>query len=774
MQNNAEILSEFTIEAREILDKLDEDFTYFEQNPEDTKLIGNIFRALHTLKGSSGFFAFKRLEKISHAGESLLGKLRDGQLRLNSTIIEKLLQSIDVLRAIIEGIETNQLEPVGDDQELIDELKLLTKNGQFEDHRDPIENNGKHLDKSPFPSSQLVTESKATPDDDTNDPTSDSLDSMEGVSDLMQVAEISFQGGGYEMGSDSSISVRNADFNAPVKVNLETLDRLMNLTGEMVLARNRLLPFANTIEDVNFSQTVRSIDLLTLELQERMMKMRMQPISQVWSKFPRLVRDISTQCHKKVNLIQVGAETELDKTLLDGIRDPLIHIIRNSVDHSIELPNARLAKGKPETASIILRAAHQNGMVVIEIADDGAGIDFDRVRMRAIERGLLSTELAPNISNKELVEYIFLPGFSTKESVTNLSGRGVGMDVVKNNIANIGGSIEISSEADLGVNIKLKIPLTLAIMPALLVKSESEIYAIPQNRILELVQINSSSESPRFEDFHGTTVFRLRDKLVPLLFLNEQLGLGVRQDGQSISSNIVILHAGLVQFGLVVESVLNIQDVVVKPMGPLLKGLPIFAGATILGSGRVSLIIDIDGIAMLSGLVEKIEANPINQVVIQQPIEERKVPMLLFEIAGLEKMAIPLERVEHIIMLDINSIQKNGSKDVIFYQNKVVDVVWLNRYVSGGNPQASFSQHAIPVFICHANQKYYALVVHRVFDIVQMPEKVYELASPQRGLLGCGIFNDVVVNIVDLEEILMLHNFYDTSVVYPKVVDLDG
>ena len=207
MQNNAEILSEFTIEAREILDKLDEDFTYFEQNPEDTKLIGNIFRALHTLKGSSGFFAFKRLEKISHAGESLLGKLRDGQLRLNSTIIEKLLQSIDVLRAIIEGIETNQLEPVGDDQELIDELKLLTKNGQFEDHRDPIENNGKHLDKSPFPSSQLVTESKATPDDDTNDPTSDSLDSMEGVSDLMQVAEISFQGGGYEMGSDSSISV---------------------------------------------------------------------------------------------------------------------------------------------------------------------------------------------------------------------------------------------------------------------------------------------------------------------------------------------------------------------------------------------------------------------------------------------------------------------------------------------------------------------------------------------------------------------------------------
>ena len=773
MQNNAEILSEFTIEAREILDRLDEDFTSFEQNPTDTKLIGNIFRALHTLKGSSGFFAFKRLEKISHAGESLLGKLRDGQLSLNSQIIEKLLQSIDVLRVIIEGIETNQIEPMGDDQVLIDQLKALSKNGHFKNFSDGNDEVGDFNGNPPSSLSALKSETSAFSPDG-NNLSSDGLDGMKGVDASMKLAETSVQAGDFEVGSALSASVKNADFHAPVKVNLETLDRLMNLTGEMVLARNRLLPFANTIEDINFSQTVRSIDLLTLELQERMMKMRMQPISQVWSKFPRLVRDISTQSNKKVNLIQIGAETELDKTLLDGIRDPLIHIIRNSVDHSIELPNERLQKGKPETASIILRAAHQNGMVVIEVSDDGAGIDFERIRKRALERQLVSAELAPTLSNKELLEYIFVPGFSTKDTVTNLSGRGVGMDVVKNNIANIGGSIEISSEADLGVKIQLKIPLTLAIMPALMVKSESEIYAIPQNRILELVQINSSGSSSRFEDFHGTTVFRLREKLVPLLFLNEQLGLGKRQEGQNLPSNIIILHSGSVQFGLVVESVLNIQDVVVKPMGPLLKDLPIFAGATILGSGRVSLIIDIDGIAVKSCLVEKIEANPINQVAIQQPIEERKVPMLLFEIAGLEQMAIPLERVEHIIMLEINSIQKNGSKDVIYYQNQIVDVVWLNKYVSGGDVRADFNQSAIPVFICHVNQKSYALVVNRVFDIVEMPEKIYELASPQRGLLGCSIYNDIVVNLVDLEEILMLHNFYDSTVVYPKVVDLDG
>ncbi len=478
MQNNDEILSEFILEAREILDLLDAEFIRLEKLPEDKKLIGNIFRALHTLKGSSGFFAFKRLEKISHAGESLLGRIRDGQISLDPEKVDRLLEAVDILRIIIEGIEKTHHEPVGDDQVLIGKLQDLAKIQTI-----PQRQVSKKLDAVVL------------------------LPVHEDTLDIVN----SFL-------PDAAPSEKSYDVSSPVKVNLDTLDRLMNLTSEMVLARNRLLPFANSSKDLNFSQTVRSIDLLTLELQERMMRMRMQPISYVWSKFTRLVRDLSRECDKQVNLIQLGSETELDRALLDAIRDPLVHILRNSIDHSIEAPNERKSKGKNEVGNIQLRAFHQNGMVVIEIADDGAGINYERVRNRAIERQLVGSLEAAGLTNDALIEFIFLPGFSTKERISSLSGRGVGMDVVKNNITNIGGSIELTSESNVGTTVRLKIPLTLAIMPALLVDSEEQIFAIPQNRILELVRLTKATNENPFEDFYGTPVYRLRENLIPVLY----------------------------------------------------------------------------------------------------------------------------------------------------------------------------------------------------------------------------------------------------------------
>ena len=490
MENFDEILTEFALEAREILDQLDSDFVLLEASPTDKKLIGNIFRGLHTLKGSSGFFSFKRLEKISHAGESLLGKIRDGQLSLDIHKSNVLLQMIDVLRTIIEGIEKSKTEPAGEDALLISAIGNLARGN------DQIVNDN---------ASQLLVA-------DVIQPMPDVVINPADLSD----AEVSTNLSNIDHVNAPSVP-ESQENNTPVRINLDTLDKLMNLASEMVLARNRLLPFADNSADLQFTNTVHSIDLLTLELQERMMKMRMQSISHIWSKFPRLIRDAANQTNKKVTLIQNGADTEIDRSLLDAIRDPLMHIIRNSVDHSIEEPDVRIRKGKPDTGQIILNASHQNGMILIEVSDDGAGINLELIKRRAIERKLISPEIASQLSKSELIDLIFQPGFSTKEAVSSLSGRGVGMDVVKTNITNIGGTIDITSEPDMGTQIQLKIPLTLAIIPALFITCADQVFAIPENRIIELVKLSPTSQADEFQNFHGIPVFKLRNQLLPLI-----------------------------------------------------------------------------------------------------------------------------------------------------------------------------------------------------------------------------------------------------------------
>jgi len=764
MDNNDDILAEFIIEAREILDQLDLDFVQLEETPHDKKLVGNIFRAMHTLKGSSGFFAFKRLEKVSHAGESLLGKIRDGHLALDTQKTSTLLMALDALREIISGIEVANTEPAGDDALLIADLLSLANGGEVSS------NNNRGAIPSPQPS---------TPPLETTQTTEDLvLDAIE--SEDIEATDEALMGDSLvatdnEMVVDTAAPTGNArttEVAAPVKVNLELLDKLMNLVSEMVLARNRLLPFTAEFGDHNFSNTVRSIDLLTLELQERMMKTRMQPISQVWAKFPRLVRDIANDCHKKVTLIQEGAETELDRTLLDGIRDPLIHIIRNSVDHGIELPAERLAKGKPENGKVLLRAIHENGMVVIEIADDGGGIKFDAVRQKAVDKKLVSFEDAKKLSDIQLLEFIFLPGFSTNQVVTNLSGRGVGMDVVKNNISAIGGSIEIDSHRGKGTNIRLKIPLTLAIMPALFVRCENERYAIPQNSISEMVRIDPNN-STGLEDFYGTPVFRLRGKLVPLLFLNQQLKLSEHSPDSTKAINVAILQSSGISFGLVVDEVLNMQEVVVKPLGALLKGIPDFAGATILGDGRVALILDVDGMAIHSGLVAKIQARPLNPETVFDQVREEEVSMLLFELAGLERIAIPLDNVERLENFALSRVQRNGSREVVQYGDHIMHLIRMNDYIEGGQPSVDSPTQPLSVIVHYVNQMPIGLVVSQVHDIIHVPKKLQAANPPQRGLAGCVLMGEKVINVVDLQEILMMRNLQEHQKTYPEVIDMD-
>jgi len=813
--NLDEILGEFVIEAGEILDQLDIDFVELEKNPDEKKLIENIFRGMHTLKGSSGFFAFKRLEKLAHACETLLSKVREGQIALNQEMVTILLEGFDALRIIITVVSDTKVEPEGDDSAIISTLLTIANGGvppapvaasdsaSLNSDMPPPPVAAKPAAPAPAaaPPAAVVAPPPApvapTPVSPSVSAQAESA-SDEQIHDVDQAEEVDqseqeeSQATNEAPASASASNVvakaaaeknpdaskaTNLELAAPVKVNVELLDKLMNLVSELVLARNRLLPFVTDNTDLNFASAVRTIDILTLELQERMMKTRMQPISQVWGKFPRLVRDLSTDLGKKVELIQEGAETELDRTLLEAIRDPLVHIVRNTVDHGIELPNVRRVAKKPETGRLVLRARHENGMVVIEVIDDGAGINFERVREKSIQNNLYSPEKAAKLTDQELIETIFLPGFSTKEVITNLSGRGVGMDVVKNNITHIGGSIEIESpRGSVGTKIRLKIPLTLAIMPALFVRSEQERFAIPQNSLLEMVRFDLATDPTGLEDFYGTPVFRLRGRLHPLLMLNQHLGLSNRYPGKEDAINIAVVQSAGVRFGLVVDEVLDMQEVVVKPIGSLFKGLLDFAGATILGNGRVALILDVDGIAMSSGLIAKVQSRKLqdDQVADKQTDRSEETTMLLFDIVDLGSLAIPLEFINRFEIFEPERVQRNGSKMVVSYGDVIMPLVVVKDFIGGMQKQELDLSKPISVIVHMNNDQPVGLVVDQIHDIVQVPKKLFSLTPPQRGLVGAALMGEKVINVLDLQEIMMLRNLNhdDAQARYPEVIEM--
>ena len=738
MDNNDQILDEFLLEAGEIFDQLDLDFVQLEQTPEDKKLIGNIFRAMHTLKGSSGFFAFHRLEKVAHAGESLLSKLRDGVFTLNEEMTDVLLETSDRLRAIVDGVQKQRREPEGDDSALIQNLKFLTDGGV---------GLTKTVSASPAPAAPVAA------------PVAPAVEVViesapQAIADLEQeVLEVV-----KEVAIDAAVNEAESskELTAPVKVSVELLDKLMNLVSEMVLARNRLLSFARTSGDLAFNNTVRRIDTVTLELQERMMKTRMQPISQVWSKFPRLVRDIAQDCGKKVELIQIGAETELDRTLLEGIRDPLVHIIRNSVDHGIELPAQRLALGKPEQGTVKLRAFHENGMVVIEIADDGAGIDIPLVRQKAIQFGLVTAERAAKLTEREIIDFIYLPGFSTKAEITNLSGRGVGMDVVRTNIQEIGGTVDIATSAQ-GTRLRLSIPLTLAIMPAVFVRCKQYSYAIPQVNVIEMLRYEPREGVPGVEDFYGVPVFRLRDKLIPLVFLNYELKVDHVLPPVDQTLNIVIVQAAGIRFGLVVDEVLYMQEVVVKSVGPLLKGTPVYSGSTILGDGRVALIFDINAIAVRSGIIAKLADNQFEQdISAALGGNSESQQMLMFDLLGLERMVIPLETVDRLEMISASRIDRRGNEAVVLYGNKIMRLISLAHYVEGATQKSLYGDETVPVIVHYHHGQPVGFIVKKVHNIVNVPTQVVMVSPPQRGIMGSVIVNDSVMSILNVQDVLTL------------------
>jgi two-component system chemotaxis sensor kinase CheA len=543
-------------------------------------------------------------------------------------------------------------------------------------------------------------------------------------------------------------------------VDVGLLDKLMNLVGELVLARNQVLQYTSRCNESTFQATSQRLNLITTELQESVMKTRMQPIGNVWSKLPRVVRDLSASCGKQVRIEMEGKETELDKTIIEAIKDPLTHIVRNAVDHGIESPETRIARGKEAEGCLKMRAFHEGGQVNIEISDDGGGIDCARVRQKALDRGLITAEQAARLTDHEAFHLIFLPGFSTAEKVTNVSGRGVGMDVVKTNIEKIGGTVDLHSQLGEGTTLKIKIPLTLAIIPALIVTSCGDRFAIPQVSLLELVRLEAEQAAVQIELVHGAPVYRLRGQLLPLVYLNEQLKVESAEPPTGEEPvNIVVLQADGRPFGLVVNHINDTEEIVVKPLGKQLKGVPVFAGATIMGDGRVALILDVLGIAQQAGVVNETRNRSLGDPApVRRGMDSRQT-LLVFDAGQGSRMAIPLSMVARLEEFKRSSIEFSGAQEVVRYRGQILPLVRVARHVPVVREESVYDTEVMQVVVHTEQGRSVGLVVGKISDIVQ------ETITVKRHAYGNGLFGSVVIQdqVTDLLDVRAVVRAADPS-----------
>ncbi|MGQ9745268.1 MAG: hybrid sensor histidine kinase/response regulator [Dissulfurimicrobium sp.] len=779
-----DILKDFLSECKENLELLDQQFVELEQNPEDAELIKSIFRTIHTIKGTSGFFGFTTLEGIAHFGEDILSKLRDGTIRNNEDITTMLLKAVDHIKAIISVLEQTGKEP--DDLAYLDfivELRnfaeKITKNkpSRQEDTQAPLsspgpaDNTQRETPKDDAssggssdtsvdisvsqPSTPPVTGASSAEASLTKEPVAASLD----PGDNKRVAPA----------TASAVTAQTQHLTEThVRVDVQLLDNLMNLAGELVLSRNRLTQLANQINNIDLLTASQHMSLIVTEMQTQIMKTRMQPIGNVFNKFPRIVRDLAKTAQKQVQLRIEGAETELDRSIIESIKDPLTHMVRNSIDHGIEHPDIRIQKGKPAMGTLIMRAYHEGGQVIIEIQDDGAGIDPKKIRSKAVEKGILKPEDANNLSDRDVLMLIFQPGFSTAEKVTNISGRGVGMDVVKTNIEKLGGVVDLQSEPGVGTTVKIKIPLTLAIIPALIVQTGGERYAIPQVNLVELVHLQPDVVARDVQLIGNAEFYRLRGEILPLVRLRDILGLGTDKDSQAPDEglenkpeekgdtlNIVVLNSGERQFGLVVDSINDSEEIVVKPLGDHLKHIPCYAGTTLMGDGRAALILDVVGIASTLNLRAEETLKQTKFVTESEIREEDQQFLLFFTVDPNEFFAIPLSLVNRLDKINANQIERVSGREVVQYRKKSMPVIRLENYLPI-SPLPEQDEYYLIVF--NMNNKDIAFLVSKIEDSLNIAIDVDEENFRQDGILGSAIVRDRTTLFLDVYQIINIYN----------------
>jgi two-component system chemotaxis sensor kinase CheA len=743
-----EVIREFLIETHENLAQLDLDLVTLEKDPQERETLARAFRTLHTIKGTAGFLGLQKLQAVAHAAENLLSQLRAGELTFNAEIASTLLMVVDAVRQMLDAVEKTEADGDGDFSALIQSLARLRAVRGEEARPAPVAVSQEAV--APVAAAQENGKEPAPP------PSSPAT---------------SYGGADHQV-SEAAQTRSTAVSDSSIRVDVGLLDKLMTLVGELVLARNQMMQFSASRESAPFLDTVQRLNLLTTELQAGVMKTRMQPIGTIWSKFPRVVRDLALACGKQARLDMEGQETELDKTLIEAIRDPLTHLVRNAIDHGIEPPAERLKQGKPAEGRLALHAFHEGGKVIIKVADDGKGINPERIRAKAIEAKLIAPAQADQLNARQLVNLIFLPGFSTADKVTQFSGRGVGMDVVRTNIEKIGGTLMVESQPGRGTAVEMKIPLTLAIIPALTISSAGDRYAIPQVNLLELVRLESDKALHGIEWIHGAPVYRLRSNLLPLVYLDEQLNPELRDDGRRVTgeSNIVVLQADDRQFGLVVDAIHDTEEIVVKPLQKQLKGISAFAGATIMGDGKVALILDVVGLAQKAHVVSGVREQALSERTagVAAAHEDRQT-VLLFSTQGGGRMAIPLAMVARLEEFPRSALEKVGPLDVVQYRSEILPLFHVSQLLPRRQRQARAGQsHArrrtksasgphdndtLQVVVYAGCGQRFGLIVDRILDIA---DETIGTRSPatRPGILFSAVIQGRVTEFLDLDSIV--------------------
>jgi len=735
-----EIVREFLVESHENLSRLDQDLVELEKQPKNAALLASIFRTIHTIKGTCGFFGFSTLERITHQAESLLSQLRDGERELAPNLVSLILETVDATRTVLASIEKIGEEGPQRFEELAERLRFAAQSTAGVESEPTSASSGVEAPSLPIAELQGVSNPSAL---DVNPQPRTEESGTEKRS-----GEDRRKGEGRR---EEEVKQHSAVADANIRVGVGLLDKLMDLVGELVLTRNQILQFNTEREDAALNATSQRLNLITTELQAGVMKTRMQPIGMVWNQLPRVVRDMSVALGKQIRLQMDGADTELDRTIIEAIKDPLVHLVRNSCDHGIESPEVRVGAGKPAEGILTLRAYHEGGQVIIEIGDDGAGINVGRVKLKAIEKGLLRPEQVEKLSDREALNLIFLPGFSTAQTVTNLSGRGVGMDVVKSHIEKIGGAVDVFSRPGQGATVKIKIPLTLAIIPGLVITSGGERFVIPQISLLELIRMDGDSTGKHIEYVHGTPVFRRRGGLLPVAYLNKVLGLKSADKAEAV--NIVVLQAEDRQFGLVVDGINDTQEIVVKPLGKQLKGVTLYAGATIMGDGRVALILDVLGIGQGAGVFAAFhdQARASEQQKAQSEIEQQR--LLLFRAGSFERLAVPLSLVARLEEFPQSAIEHAGGGQVVQYRDKILPLISLRAVLESGAPDEGVQADPVQVVVFNDGDRSVGMVVDQILDVVEEAVSVRQ-KSGRRGLLGSAVIGKRVTDFLDLNEII--------------------
>jgi two-component system chemotaxis sensor kinase CheA len=804
-----ELLTEFLTETNENLDVIDVELVTLEKNPDNPGLIDNIFRLVHTIKGTCGFLGLPRLESVAHSAENILGKVREGAMDVTPEVVSIVLEALDRIKEIMADLEANEAEPEGDDQSLIIRLDAMA-DGEAE----PAEEAAAPAEEAP--EEVVVEETPVAPSIEIPREIKSGEVSLEELERVFQETEgpvnmpmqaapvpepepepepappaaaapppkpAAKKPGGDKPSGEPSVAAQT------IRVNVELLENLMNMVSELVLTRNQLLQMVRNQTDSEFTVPLQRLSHVTTDLQEGVMKTRMQPIGNAWAKLPRIIRDLAHELDKKIDLEMLGADTELDRQVLELIKDPLTHMVRNSADHGLESTADRVAAGKSEIGKVVLNAFHEGGHIIIQISDDGGGVNIERVKAKAIANSLVTEAEADLLTEQQIVRFIFKAGFSTADAVTSVSGRGVGMDVVRTNIEKIGGTVDVKSDTGRGSSFTIKIPLTLAIVSALIVECGRERFAIPQISVAELVRASDDSEH-RIETINGTPVLRLRNRLLPLVNLRDVLDVGegsvsdavarslgyedanslayfgsthtevieqredeiafvdLTSDRDDNEAFIVVTQVGSDRFGIVVDRVFDTEEIVVKPVAPFLRDIQAYSGNTILGDGSVIMILDPNGIATATGELTDEDRAEVEEVqAAGKKYGDEQVALLVFRAGDEEPKAVPLSLIARLEEIDVGTIEKSNNRMVVQYRGKLMPLVMF------ADDLDMIGEGRQPILVFTDGDRSMGLVVDEIVDIVEETMNI-ELASADPSIIGSAVVAGKATGVIDTSHYL--------------------